>query len=243
MNKLIKNLQGSNFEYRLYKHLQRTVLIHNQKYFMAIVLTLAIISRTVFSLAYITFLSYAMLKYRLFLEINQARFVLRPIIKNIMMPLVLLEVALHILVQIPYVELSGGGEPIYSHLIELFDLKKYCNVFFEQVQTTSGEARLLKIEISEAQAQDLMRLCCKAAIFFFLSLQQQIFISRNFERLNEIKRVGYLKGKSMTYRFNNKKIKQYIKYQQINLKKEQMMIKVKADCDRWRSLFQDKTEI
>ena len=47
-----------------------------------------------------------------------------------------------------------------------------------------------------------------------------------------------MKGEAMTFRFNNKKIKQYLKYQSINLTKEQMMTKVKANCDRWRALFE-----
>lgn len=51
-----------------------------------------------------------------------------------------------------------------------------------------------------------------------------------------------MKGEAMTFRFNNKKIKQYLKYQSINLKKEQMMIKVKAKFDRWRALFEKQAE-
>ena len=106
MSKLIKALQGSNFEYRVYKHLQRSAIVHNPKFLIAAVLTLAIVSNTIFSLAFITFLSYAMLRYRLFLEVGLARFVLCPIIQNIMMPLVLLEILLHIAYQIP-VEVSS----------------------------------------------------------------------------------------------------------------------------------------
>jgi hypothetical protein len=34
------------------------------------------------------------------------------------------------------------------------------------------------------------------------------------------------------------KIKQYLKYQEINLRKEKMMIKVKENCDKWRELFE-----
>jgi len=81
--------------------LQRSAIIHNPTFFIAAVLTLAIASNTIFSLAFITFLSYAMLRYQLFLEVNQARFVLRPIIQNIMIPLALLEILLHILYQMP----------------------------------------------------------------------------------------------------------------------------------------------
>lgn len=172
---------------------------------MAVVLILAILSQTVFSLAYITFLSYAMLKYRLFLEVNKARFVLRPIIKNIMMPLVLFEIAMHILYQAPFIDpteaIVSGGSLIHQ-LIIMFDLKKYYIVFI-----TNDKYIYFDEKADERNIQDLIRLCFKAAIFFFLSLQEQIFISRNFERINEIKRVGFLKGKSMTYRFNNKKIK------------------------------------
>jgi hypothetical protein len=42
----------------------------------------------------------------------------------------------------------------------------------------------------------------------------------------------------MVWRFNNQKIKNYLKYQSINLKKEQMMIKVKENCIKWRKLFE-----
>ena len=165
MNKLIKSLQGSNLDYRLYKYLQRTVIINQPTLFIAVVLILAIISQTIFSLAYITFLSYAMLKYRLFLEVNQARFVLKPIIQNIMMPLVLFEVAMHIFVQAPFFPLEDAK--VYSlvtrQLIYLFDLEKYFTVFFSD--------GIIKFEENNLERQNQTRLCCKAAIFFFLSLQ------------------------------------------------------------------------
>jgi hypothetical protein len=45
----------------------------------------------------------------------------------------------------------------------------------------------------------------------------------------------------MIYRYNNLKIRQYFKYQNINLKKEQMMIKVKEKCDKWKEVFERKT--
>ena len=36
------------------------------------------------------------------------------------------------------------------------------------------------------------------------------------------------------------KIKRYLKYQEINLRKEQMMIRVKENCDRWREQFEQE---
>ena len=47
-----------------------------------------------------------------------------------------------------------------------------------------------------------------------------------------------LKGEAITYHFNNLKIHKYFKYQNINLKKERMMIKVKQKCDRWKEIFE-----
>jgi hypothetical protein len=46
----------------------------------------------------------------------------------------------------------------------------------------------------------------------------------------------------MIWRFNNLKIKKYLQYQTINLKKELMMIKVKQKCDKWRELFEKQAE-
>lgn len=236
MTRLIKSLQGSSFWYRLYKHLQRSANIHNPKFMIAAVLFLAIASNTIFSLAFITILSYAMLRYKLFLEVNMARFVLRPIIRNIMMPLALLEILLHIVYQIPIAQLQMKDLGVAAqHIINMFGLTKYWVMFFDTDDDT--------IQFLDGfRNEEVVRLCCKALIYFFLSIQVQIFQSKSFERIKDVKSVGRMKGEAMTYRFNNKKIKKYLKYQSINLKKEQMMIKVKANCDRWRALFEKQAE-
>ena len=41
----------------------------------------------------------------------------------------------------------------------------------------------------------------------------------------------------MTYRFNNNKIRMYLRYQEKNFDKEKMMVTVKQTMDRWRKLF------
>ena len=81
---------------------------------------------------------------------------------------------------------------------------------------------------------------CKAMIYFLLYLQAQIIDSASFLRIRDTLSIGEQKGKAMTLRFNNQKIKQYLKYQEINLRKEQMMIKVKENCDRWREQFEQE---
>lgn len=128
-------------------------------------LTLAIASNTIFSLAFITFLSYAMLRYQLFLEVNLARFVLRPIIQNIMMPLVLLEILLHILYQMPIEELKRGSmSTAMRHVITLFGLEKGWVVYVDTQENT------IKFNENGYNVNEMMRLCCKALIFFFLSI-------------------------------------------------------------------------
>lgn len=41
----------------------------------------------------------------------------------------------------------------------------------------------------------------------------------------------------MTYRFNNIKIRMYLRYQEKNFDKEKMMVNVKETMDKWRKLF------
>ena len=81
---------------------------------------------------------------------------------------------------------------------------------------------------------------CKAFIYFLLYLQAQIIDSASFLRIRDTLSIGEQKGKAMTLRFNNMKIKRYLKYQEINLRKEKMMIRVKENCDRWREQFEQE---
>ena len=49
-----------------------------------------------------------------------------------------------------------------------------------------------------------------------------------------------MKGKAIIFWANNLKIKAYLKYQMKNLKKEQMIVRVKTSFDSWRALFESK---
>lgn len=62
-----------------------------------------------------------------------------------------------------------------------------------------------------------MQLWCKALVYFFVSIQIQIIKSKSFTHLNAVLQLGVLKGQALTYHFNNLKIHQYFKYQNINL--------------------------
>ena len=74
-----------------------------------------------------------------------------------------------------------------------------------------------------------------------VNTQAKIIMSKNYYKLKDMLSLGEKKGQAMVWRFNNLKIKKYLKYQTINLKKEKMMIKVKENCVKWRKLF-DKNE-
>jgi galactitol-specific phosphotransferase system IIB component len=41
----------------------------------------------------------------------------------------------------------------------------------------------------------------------------------------------------MTYRFNNMKIRTYLRYQEKNFDKEKMMVTVMKTMEKWRKLF------
>ena len=216
--------------------MQRSANIHNPKFMIGSVLFLAIVSNTIFSLAFIMFLSFAMLNHRLFLDINVARFNLTPIIRNIMMPFALFEILLHVVYQIPVDQFQKSHYGLTAQqIIEIFGLTKYWQMYFDASSNT------LQFE-DGYKKEEVVRLCCKAVIYFILSLQVQILQSKSFERIRDVKNVGRMKGEAMTYRFNNMKIKKYLKYQSINLRKEQMMIKVKENCDKWRALFEKQAE-
>ena len=85
-----------------------------------------------------------------------------------------------------------------------------------------------------------MQLWCKALVYFLISVQIQIIESRGFESLTTFLEIGELQGKAVTYWLNNLKVSRYFKYQNKNLRKEQMMVKVRKQCDQWKELFEQR---
>jgi hypothetical protein len=87
--------------YRFYKVVQRGTNLNFSKLMVSLVLLLSILSNTLFSTAFIMVLFYLMFVNRFFLNIEQARKQLRPLIKNFLIPFILIEILLHFIYQIP----------------------------------------------------------------------------------------------------------------------------------------------
>lgn len=227
---VLKQLLNSSQLYRVYKQLQRFANIYYSMMVLSLVIILSIMSNTLFSLGYIIVLSIMMFKNRLFLNVHDARNTLAPILKKYVLPYMIFEMLCSVAYNIPF-DLFNPELPhskIVQHLPSILGLVKYYKV----------DATSTDIPFISRNESHIFSLWCKALVYFFISIQIQIIGSTSFERLEDYLSLGKLKGEAVTYLFSNLKIHQYFKYQNINLKKEQMMIKVKEKCDKWKEIFE-----
>jgi len=105
----------------------------------------------------------------------------------------------------------------------------------------SGEPENLnELIFKQPSATEIMQIIFRAMVFFLVNVQLQIFNSKGFERLQDYKDIGRLRGQAVTFLYNNEKIKKYVKYQEMNYNKEQMIEEVKKKCMYWKLIFKEQ---
>ena len=176
------------------------------------IVILSIMSNTVFSLGYIIVLCAIMFLSSLFYKVESARLYLLPLLQSFVTPYVLVEILAQMIYQMPLEKFnnssSGGGtSDIVAKIPSIIGVEKYYEVSY------LNKAPTLTID---TDTKSLGQLWCKALVYFLIALQIEIIKSKSFERLNDYVSLCNMKGKAVTYRFNNLKIKKYIKYEDMN---------------------------
>jgi len=126
-----------------------------------------------------------------------------------MVPYILFELILQFLFQTPlpfinkiYSEGSQReGIDEVKTIVSLIGLKKFW------IPKFVDQNKLPKFILNN---EECMELFLKALILFFVRLQVRILNSKSFTRLKDIISLGKKKGKAITWRFNNIKIKKYM---------------------------------
>lgn len=228
---MIRELVRRSSVFGFQQSMQRFANVYYGKLVVSLVVILSIMSSTLFSLGYVIVVCLMMYASELFLSVEDARTKLVPFLKNFCLPYMIFEISVQLAFQMPIAAFDPLLEHGWAlgHLPTVLGLQKYFTVMVLPDGTP--------VLVSEGQ-NSLIQLWLKALVYFFISVQIQIIKSKGFEGLSKIMRVGKLKGMALTYHFNNLKVYSYFKHQTINLKKEQMMIKVKQKCDKWKSVFE-----
>ena len=134
----------------------------------------------------------------------------------------LVEILVQMLYQMPLSAFEGsnstGIADIVSKIPNIIGVEKYYDVLYSNGTPT------LEYDL---ETKSLGQLWCKALVYFLIALQIEIIKSKSFERLNDYVSLCNMKGRAVTYRFNNLKIKKYIKYEDLNHHKKTMMLGVR----------------
>jgi hypothetical protein len=209
--------------------------IYYSKLVLGLVVILSIMSNTLFSLGYIIVLCLIMYENDRFLSVRKARESLVPLFRNFVMPYMIFEMFCQLIYQLPIDAFNPNLEHnwVAQYLPQILGLHKYYSI------NTTDQAEPV---LEEGADQGVLQLWCKALVYFLISIQIQIITSRGFESLSNFLQIGELQGKAVAYWLNNLKVRQYFGYQNKNLRKEQMMVKVRKQCDEWKELFEKRDQ-
>ena len=220
-------MSGSLY-YGFYKVLQRFAILDFGRYMAGAILLLAVVSNTLFSLGVLAIACFLVYENRLFLDTQSARKKVNPLLRDYLLPFLLLEIGFHFVFQVPLKIFSKEFRPQTYHLAEILGIHKIWEIAFVGKTFTYRTYSSTKV----------LQLSCKALVYLLVSLQIHIIDSKSFQRIKTLSSLSQKRGQAIVWRFNNEKITKYLQYQTINLRKELMMIKVKEKCDKWRELFE-----
>jgi hypothetical protein len=84
---------NDSITYNLYKLMQSIANIYYSKIIVNMILIISVMSKSLFSLGYIIILCILMYSNQLFLQVDKARKILRPIMSKILIPYMIIEIA------------------------------------------------------------------------------------------------------------------------------------------------------
>lgn len=160
VKRLIGELLSDSPYYGFYKVLQRFAILHYGGFMAGAVLLLAAVSNTLFSLGVLGIACYLVYQNRLFLDTQSARKKVSPILRDYLLPFLLLEIGIHFAFQVPLRIFSKEFRPQTYHLAEILGIHKIWDIAFVGKTFTYRTYSGTKV----------LQLSCKALVYLLVSL-------------------------------------------------------------------------
>ena len=197
-------IKSESIQYRIYKQFQRSTNTFYPTFMICSVVFLSVLSNTIFSIGIILFFSFLMYNHHLFFKIEHARRALLPIFQYLILPLIMLEVFLNFVIQLPFEIFNEQNKDQMLHIPQILGLYKYWRIIED-----SKSANQYKY-INDYNKERAIQLILKVIMICIINIQSQIINSIIFSPIKDLVYIGKMKGQAITWRFNNIKIKNYL---------------------------------
>lgn len=145
------------------------------------VFILAVMSNTLFSLGVIGVFCILMFQNKLFLDVQSAKKILKPVLNDFVVPFIMIEILLHFIYQIPLEIFTKERLDDTYHIAEYLGIYKYWEIII--VVNGRREYRFYKYT-------KVVQLACKALIVHIVKIQVKIIDSKSFYRLRDLLVLG-----------------------------------------------------